>query len=367
MNPIKFTGHTSNEKEFVSALRKNINEYFKTNNLSIKANGAMIAKTFVMIAMYLVPFILIITVPMNGLLALGLAVLMGFGVAGVGMSVMHDANHGSYSKHKWVNDLLGGTLYLLGSNVLNWKIQHNVLHHTYTNISGYDEDINAKGPIRLSHNTPLKKFHKYQFIYAFFFYGLMTVVLLVNDFSKLFNYNRNGLVKPMNKSMWPEMIKMLVIKLIYLAIFVGLPIYLTNYSVGQIICGFLLMHWVASIILSFIFQMAHVVEGVEQPDLSPNIETDWYVHQLNTTSDFARHNKLLSWYVGGLNFQIEHHLFPNICHIHYVKLAPIVESTAKEFGFDYNLKTSFVQAFASHVAVLKDLGVNTNLTTLNKA
>ncbi len=356
MDTIKFVGQNKSEKQFAATLRKNVNDYFKQNHISTKANFAMLIKTIIMISLYIVPYIIILTVSMDLVIALGLVMLMGIGIAGVGMGVMHDACHGSYSKKKWVNDLLGGSLYLLGSNVLNWKIQHNVLHHTYTNISGYDEDINTKGPIRLAEYTPLKKHHRYQFIYAFVFYGLMTIAKLLNDFSNLFYYNKKGLVKSLNKKLSTEFVKMIFRKIIYLTFIIGLPFWLTEFTWYQILIGFFIMHWIASIILSFIFQMAHVVEGAEQPAPESAIKNDWYVHQLKTTSDFARKNKFLGWYVGGLNFQIEHHLFPNICHIHYSKIAPIVEKTAKEFGIHYNLKSSFLDAFSSHIVRLKELG-----------
>ena len=118
------------------------------------------------------------------------------------------------------------------------------------------------------------------------------------------------------------------------------------------------MHWVGGLIMSTIFQMAHVVEGAVQP--LPNaegiIETDWAVHELRATSDFARNNLFLNWYAGGLNFQIEHHLFPNICHVHYRNIAPIVENTARQFGLIYNLKPTFAAALISHVKRLKELG-----------
>jgi linoleoyl-CoA desaturase len=358
MNAVKFNNHNKLDKQFVATLRKNVNDYFKNNHISTRANFAMIFKTIVMISLYIIPFLFILVTPMHMFLALGLTVFMGIGIAGVGMGVMHDACHGAYSKHKWVNNMLGGTLYLLGSNVLNWKIQHNVLHHTYTNISGLDEDINSKGPIRLAEYKPLKKHHRYQFMYAFVFYGLMTIAKLINDFSLLFYYNQKGLVKSQNKTVRNELIKMVIRKTIYLLVILGLPIWLTDFTWYQILIGFFIMHWVASIILSFIFQMAHVVEGAEQPKPEDNMDTEWHIHQLNTTSDFARHNKVLGWYVGGLNFQIEHHLFPNICHIHYSKLAPIVEKTAIEFGIAYNLKSSFCEALSSHMNRLKELGKN---------
>ncbi|MBI3519158.1 MAG: acyl-CoA desaturase [Bacteroidetes bacterium] len=356
IQPVKFIAQDKTEKQFVVDLRKRVNDYFKLNHISPKANANMVIKTIVLISSYIIPFIIILLVPMNAWLALALTVLMGFGIAGVGMGVMHDACHGAYSQKHWVNHLLSGTLYLLGSNVLNWKIQHNVLHHTYTNISGLDEDIDDKGPIRLSENKPLKWYHKYQFIYAFAFYGLMTITMLTNDFTRLFKYHQAGLVKSQNKKIAQEFVKMLFRKIIYLSVIIGLPLWLTDYTIWQILFGFFMMHWTASIILSFVFQMAHVVEGAEQPMPESNIPSDWSIHQLHTTSDFARNNKFITWYVGGLNFQIEHHLFPNICHIHYKQLAPIVEQTAKEYGIYYNLKPSFNSALLSHIYRLKELG-----------
>lgn len=318
----------------------------------------MVFKTIILLNLYLIPFILILVLPPNTIVAILLCVLMGTGIAGVGMGVMHDACHGAYSRKEWINKLLAGTLHLLGSNVLNWKIQHNVLHHSYTNIAGLDEDINDKGPIRLSRHSPLKKYHKYQFLYAFVLYGLMTFSKLFNDFTGLHKYNKLGLVKNQNKQLNHEFLKMFLRKIIYVLIIFGLPLLFTDFSLLQILLGFIIMHWVASIILSFIFQMAHVVEGAEQPEFKENILSEWSVHQLNTTADFARNNKFLNWFVGGLNFQIEHHLFPHICHIHYIKLAPIVEKTAREFGMKYNLQPSFKSALLSHVRLLHQLGRN---------
>ena len=322
----------------------------------MKANAAMIVKTVILTASYLVPFTLLLTVPMPGWIGLLCAVVMGIGIAGIGMGVMHDACHGAYSRKKWVNDLLAGSLYLLGSNVLNWKIQHNVLHHTYTNISGLDEDIDSKGPVRLAEEAELHRIHKYQFIYVFFFYGLMTLAMLMNDFTRLYNYSKKGLLKSQNKKLYNELVKMLFRKLAYLFVIIGLPLWLTDFSFWQVALGFVIMHWIASIILSFVFQMAHVVEGVDQPKPEPAMPTEWHVHQLKTTSDFAHKNKVLSWYVGGLNFQIEHHLFPGICHIHYKQIAPIVQQTAREYGIVYHLKPTFRSAILSHLYRLKELG-----------
>jgi linoleoyl-CoA desaturase len=358
MNTIKFVCNDIRQKQFALAVRKNVNEYFRENGISIKGNLALAIQTVVMLSIYIVPFVLILTVPMNGWVAMLMTVLTGTGMAGIGMCVMHDAVHGSYSHKEWVNKILGGTMYLLGSNVFNWKIQHNYMHHAYTNIEGYDQDIASKGPIRLSQFAPLKKIHRYQYIHAFFFYGLMTFLKLGNDFTQLLRYNKAGITRQYHINPGFEYSKMVIVKIIYLFVFIGLPILVTPFSWWQVLLGFFIMHWVAGCILSTVFQMAHVVEGAEQllPDAEGIIEEEWAVHELRSTSDFARNNLFLNYYIGGLNFQIEHHLFPNISHIHYRKIAPIVERTANEFGFEYNLKPTFRNAFHSHVHRLEELG-----------
>ncbi len=365
MDTIKFTNKNISDKDFALALRKNVNDYFKSNHISTNANLAMVIKTILLITVYIAPFIFILLTPVSLLTAFILVVVMGIGIAGVGMGIMHDACHGSYSKRAWVNKLLSGTIYMLGSNIVNWKIQHNVLHHTFTNVSGFDEDIDEKGPIRLSENSPLKWYHKYQFIYAFLFYGMMTLTLLINDFMRLVTYSKKGLLITQNRKLKSELPQMFLRKIAYLIVVIAVPIWVTEFSWYQVLIGFVIMHWVASIILSFVFQMAHVVEGAEQHQPKDEINTNWYIHQFNTTSDFARDNKFLTWFIGGLNFQIEHHLFPNICHIHYAKIAPIVEKTAKDFGINYNLKASFMQALSSHIAMLKTLGTYTKLSQAN--
>lgn len=358
MAHVKFEKGLEPEHQFSVLLRKNVNNYFKENGISTKGNMTLAMQTLVMLSLYVVPFILILSVPVSTWLALVFMVIMGIGIAGVGMCVMHDAVHGSFSEKEWINKLFGGTMYLLGSNVFNWKLQHNVFHHAYTNINGIDEDIESKGPIRLADHAPLKRIHRYQYIHAFFFYGLLTLSKLVKDFTQLARYNREGITAKYKMNPTREYLKMAVVKAVYLFAIIGLPILLTDFSWWQVLLGFFIMHWVAGCILSTVFQMAHVVEGAEQPmpDAGGMIHHDWAVHELMTTSDFGRSNLFLNWYVGGLNFQIEHHLFPNISHVHYRKIAPIVERTAREFGINYNLKPSFASAFQSHVRRLKELG-----------
>ena len=343
---------------FAATLRKNVNTYFKEKDLSMKGNGVIAIKFAIFFTLYVAPFILILTFQMNAWTALLLSVLAGIGMSGTGMSVMHDASHGSLSEKKWINKLMGASMYTFGGSTFNWNMQHNVMHHTFTNILGFDEDIEERAVIRLCKHVPATKLHRYQHIYALFLYGFMTLSLVTKDFRQLRNYNKLGITKQQHANPVHEFLKLIATKIIYLFVFIALPLLLTDFSWWQILLGFLVMHFTAGVIMSTIFQMAHVVEGADQPlpNLDGNIDNDWAIHQLYTTANFARNNTILNWFIGGLNFQIEHHLFPNICHVHYRDIAPIVEQTALDFGLPYNIKPTFLGAVASHLRTLKELG-----------
>ena len=348
----------TDKQQFMATVRKNVNDYFKEKGISPKGGWKIILKTIIMITIYLAPFIIMLTVNMSAWFMLPLIILMGIGMAGIGMSVMHEGVHGSSSSKSWVNKLLGGSMYTLGSNVFNWKIQHNILHHSFTNIDGYDEDIQSRVIIRLSKHAPLWKIHRFQYIYAFFLYSLLTINRMVGDFKLFWAYNKAGFAKQHQVKPAIEYMYMIAAKAIYLFITIGLPLLLTNLAWWQVLLGFFIMHLVAGAIMSTVFQMAHQVEGLVQPlpNSDGNIENEWATHQMYTTANFSRNNRFLSWFVGGLNFQIEHHLFPNINHIHYRNISVIVEKTAYDFGLPYIKNASFRQAFVSHVRTLKALG-----------
>jgi linoleoyl-CoA desaturase len=285
--------------------------------------------------------------------------VMGLGTAGIGLSIMHDANHGAYSRRPWINQALGYTLNLVGGNAFNWKIQHNVLHHTYTNVYDVDEDISPRGALRMAPESPWKSFHRYQHIYAWVLYTLMTLVWVVGkDFIRFARYQREGFVAKQKANSGMEWLILTTTKLIYFSLVIVVPVVLLPFALWQVLIGFLIMHFISGFILAVIFQPAHVVEGTSyfQPDANGTLENSWAVHQLHTTTNYAMNNGLLNWFAGGLNFQIEHHLFPNICHVHYRQLAPIVQATAKEFGVPYKVKPTFWDALVAHRQMLQQLG-----------
>ncbi|CCH55516.1 linoleoyl-CoA desaturase [Fibrisoma limi BUZ 3] len=342
---------------FFPMLRERVDQYFAEQSLSKQGDQQLVCKGIFMLCLLLVPYGLILSNQFTAWAMLGFAVLMGLGTAGVGMAVMHDANHGSFSNVPWINTLFSSCLYLLGGNVLNWKIQHNTLHHTYTNIHDVDEDITGKFLLRLSHSDERKRIHRYQHIYAFLLYGLMTVSFFIKDFRQAYRYNHKQegkLIKPFSNRDVAILIGSKVFYLLFIAV---LPLLITDLTFGQWLLGFAVMHFTAGLVLSTIFQLAHIVEGAEQPapDDSGIVGNAWAIHQMQTTANFSC-PKLLSWFIGGLDFQVEHHLFPTISHIHYRALSPIVQRTAEECGIPYNNKASFPEAISSHIKMLKVLG-----------
>jgi len=340
---------------FFQVLRQRVDQALKDHQVDKSGGFTIIFKSLIMISLYLAPFIVLVSVSMPGWLQLVLCFLIGVGLAGVGMSVMHDANHGAFSKYGWVNRLFGGTLYILGGNVFGWKMQHNTLHHTYTNILDHDQDITGKPFLRLSYSDTIKKYHRYQHWYAPLLYSMMTVAFFVKDFKQVFQFNKGN-----KEALKKEFTKLMIGKVIYFSVILVMPMLVMDITIWQWLLGFFTAQLTAGLIMATVFQLAHVVEGAEFPekDIEGNLENTWAIHQFITTANFGRRSKILAWYIGGLNFQIEHHLFPNICHVHYPKIASVVEQTAKEFGVPYNEKKTFFHALNSHIVMLKDLGLH---------
>ncbi|MDG1331304.1 MAG: acyl-CoA desaturase [Crocinitomicaceae bacterium] len=346
-------------EDFYKVLRKRVNSYFKENNISRHANANMVVKSIFMISLYIVPFILMLTYFESTGMVLLMWILMGFGMSGIGLSVMHDANHNAYSKNQWVNNIMGKLLLPIGGSPVNWRIQHNVLHHTYTNVTGMDEDIDTGILMRFSPNQKRRKAHSLQHIYAWFLYGFMTIMWFsTKDFSQLERYKKKDLLKTQNVSYRFMLMSIILTKICYLGVFLGLPLIFSSLPWYGVIGGYFLMHFIAGVVLATIFQPAHVIptSNFPMPNDTGNIETDWAVSQLMNTANFAPKSTWFSWYVGGLNFQVEHHLFPNICHVHYKKISHIVRETAFEYNLPYYSYKTFADALFEHGKQLYRLG-----------
>jgi linoleoyl-CoA desaturase len=326
----------------------------------------MYVKTVVMLSMYFIPYFVIVTglASVSLWLFYPLYMLMGLGIVGIGTSVMHDSNHGAYTDNKAVNNLLGSVLNILGGYSLNWKIQHNILHHTYTNIEGLDEDIDSGFILRMSPDKPLRGFHRFQHIYAWFLYCLMNLYWIIGkDYKLLFRYDKNNLLQKQKTTLRKTLIELSLLKVVYIIYMIVLPIMFAQVAWYHVVLGLVVMHIIAGFSLAVIFQPAHVVETSDysSPSDDRKMENNWAVHQVLNTADFAPNNKLVCWFIGGLNFQIEHHLFPQVCHVHYPKIAKIVADVAAEYNLPYQVMPTFRSAIYAHGKMLKKLGNNEKL------
>lgn len=347
------------QPEFVKELRKKVNEHFTKNNISKHANLNMKFKTTFMLLLYFTPLVLMLTGVVSSFWPVMLMwVLMSLGMSGIGLSIMHDANHRSYSKNKTVNNILGYLVNFLGAYHVNWKIQHNTLHHGFTNVEGFDEDIRTP-VMRFAPNQKRKKYFRFQMYYAPFVYGLMTMYWLVSkDFQGLVRYNKRNLLEGKGLTLKKAVIHLIFNKVWYLLLTLVLPIILIDLPWWQTLLGFILMQYLCGLILTLIFQPAHVIRETDFfiAEEGGSMENNWAIHQMKTTSNFANGSRIFSWFIGGLNYQIEHHLFPNICHVHYSNIAKIVKETAADYNIPYHHHKTFYSALRSHFILINQLG-----------
>ncbi len=263
---------------------------------------------------------------------------------------MHDGAHGSFSRYKWVNSIASNFANFLGASQHMWKMKHNVIHHTYTNIHGVDDDIEARPLLRLCEDQPRYKIHKYQHLYFWAAYSFLYLYwIFATDYIKYFS-GRIG-PTPLRKMTLTEHLLFWFYKLAHAFIFVALPIYMVGFMPWLI--GFLSMGLVTGFVLSIVFQLAHTVEHTHFPlpdNATGKMEDEWAIHQVKTTANFATENKVVSWLVGGLNFQVEHHLFPKISHVHYPAISKIIKKACEDYGIKYIEYPKVRIAVASHVA-----------------
>lgn len=354
-NKIKFTN--SGNSLFYATVKQRVDEYFNSKKLSIHANANMWFKAGFYITGFLITYFLLLFAQAPLSVHLGLALLLGIFAALIGFNVCHDAIHNSFSSNPKVNKALGFIFNILGANPYVWGLTHNLAHHTYTNISGHDEDIDvAPGLLRLCNADPVNKLQTFQHYYAFFLYSFsMLSWVFRKDYKKFF---QTHIGQHKNNHPKIQYFNLFFYKILYYTLFIMLPIFIMEYAWWQILIGFTAMLLIQGLVLGLVFQLAHVVEGTDFP--SPNdagkMEEAWAVHQLRTTANFSSESKIAAFICGGLNRQIEHHIFPKICHIHYPEISKIVKSTALEFNLPYNENSTFLKALASHYRMLKVFG-----------
>jgi linoleoyl-CoA desaturase len=341
---------------FFNSLKEKVDTYFKSNNIKETGNYKLYFKTiFLTISALTLYIILVFFTPVTWL-AIILCALLGVNLAGIGFNVMHDGAHGSFSTKSWVNDVMGYSLNAMGGSVLLWKYKHNVNHHSFTNIEGMDEDIDIKPWIRVHENQKKHWYHRFQHIYWVGLYGLTYLLwVFVQDFKKYFT-GKIGEI-PFKKMNQQDHFVFWISKLLYIGAFIVLPIF--TIGLAETVIGYLIISFITGFIIAVIFQLAHIVEDAtfETPtSKNHKVETEWAVHQVQTTANFATKSKIVSWFTGGLNYQVEHHLFPRISHIHYPKINQFVRETCTQFEIQYLEFPTLLSAIRSHVLHLKQVG-----------
>ena len=347
---------SSSSLSFHSTLKGNVNSYLAQNKISPQGNYKLYIKAASLLFSYIFIYVHLVFFTPGTWLAITECILLGLVTAAIGFNIMHDGAHGSFSKHQWLNKTAASSLDFLGASSFMWNMKHNVIHHAYTNIDGIDDDINAKPFLRLCNTQKHYKIHRYQYIYFWLLYCFLYLFwVFFTDYRK-YILQRIGNV-PLPKLKLKDHIFFWLSKLFYIFLYILLPIFLCGFIPW--LTGFLVYSSVAGFLLSIVFQLAHTVDETSfavpiQP--ANRIEDEWAVHQLKSTANFSTKNKFITWFVGGLNFQIEHHLFPKISHIHYPAISNIVRQTCRETGMPYIEHSGIFLAIASHIQHLKKMG-----------
>ncbi|MEO6316236.1 MAG: acyl-CoA desaturase [Chitinophagaceae bacterium] len=341
---------------FHTELKNRINNYFEQTGKSTYGNFSLFLKAVLLIAAFTFLYIHLVFFTPGVFWAITECVVLGGIVSAIGFNIMHDGAHGSFSKNKYINMFAAFSLNVLGGSSFMWNVKHNIIHHAYTNVDGVDDDIDIQPWMRMSGTQKKYKLHKFQHFYFWVLYCLLYILwIFVLDYQKYFK-SRVGSM-PLKKMSVNDHLVFWGFKLFNAFLFVGLPIYMLGFTSWLV--GFLIFTCVAGLVLSLVFQLAHTVEHTAFPmpdEASGRLDDEWAVHQIKTTANFATKNKLVSWLVGGLNFQIEHHLFPKISHIHYPQISKIIKEACQEFGVDYIEFPRVRYAIASHVSFLREMG-----------
>ncbi len=343
-----------NKGDFSKELRTSINEYFVSKGIKKTGDWRLFSKTIILFSLFLGSYCILVFSHAPPWIKIPICFLISLVIVAIGFCVMHDAIHGSYSSSKNLNYIMGLSLNFLGGNNFLWKKKHNDIHHKNTNIDGLDEDIEAQPMLRLHNNQEWLPRHKYQHKWWYWMtvYGLLYLVWIWgNDYQKYFT--KKILNQKINLSLKEHFI-FWISKIFYVTIFLVVPIFYLGF--WPVVISYFFIMILCGIILAVTFQLAHVVLGLEQKVVEQVKGVEFFEHQIATTANFATNNKIVTWFVGGLNFQIEHHLFPKISHIHYPEISKIRKSICNKWNISSIEYETVSDAIKNHVLMLKFLG-----------
>jgi len=351
---LKYT-FDNTDSQFFKSLKKEVNNYFFSSGVHPEGNSKLYLKGLLQVATATLLYVVLVFFTPLPFIALALCVILGINMAIIGFNVMHEGGHQSFSRHTWVNVISAYFLNVLGGITHYWKIKHNINHHTYTNIEGMDSDIDVKPFMRLHEDQPRRAYHRFQHLYWVILYGISYLAwIFYEDFQKYFsgrisaNMDKKTLTFKEHAIFWFTKATYVFVYMILPATIVGWLSWLIGFIVVTFICG---------LTISLVFQLAHVVGGTHFHHVSEaKGKQEWAVHQIDATANFATSSKFLYWMLGGLNFQIEHHLFPRISHIHYPAISVMVKRACQRSSIVYNEYSSMLRAIGAHILHLRRLG-----------
>jgi len=345
-----------NKSDFYATLKQRVDQYFRGHHTSKYANALMILKSISFFLVGALAYGLIISDQFTAWQMLGLVIVFGMSSVFFVFNVAHDASHNAYSKNPTINKLLTYTWNIIGISSYMWNLKHNISHHTYTNVTGTDWDIEQGFFLRFHPNAPRRAHHKYQHLYAPFLYGLMSIyAVFIKDF-QMCNVKQLG-NKKIDRHPTREYVILYASKAVYVAYNLVIPVLVLSIAWWQILIGFFVMHMCIGVVMAFVLAPVHVTHGAHfvAPDERGRIDNSWAVHQIQSTIDFSANSFWVNWFCGGLNTHVCHHIFPNICHIHYRPLTKIIHQTAEEHGIKYENRPLWT-AMRDHLLFLRDLG-----------
>lgn len=345
------------QSAFFKDLKTRVDDYFVRNKLDPAGNSRLFMKGAIQFLSAAVLYVVLVFFTPSMPVAIGLCMLLGLNLGVIGFNIMHEGGHQSFSKYTWMNKASAYSLNVLGGISYFWKIKHNINHHTFTNIDGMDSDIDAKPFMRMHEEQPRFWFHRFQHIYWVFLYGISYIAwVFYEDFLKYFS-GRHSANSGVKKLALKEHFIFWFTKVTFIIVYLLVPIIMVGWLPALV--GFFIITFVTGLSISVVFQLAHVVEDTQfhtPHQQEPDTKLEWAIHQIHSTANFATGSKLLHWLLGGLNFQIEHHLFPRISHIHYPQVSRLVREACHQAGVRYIEYSSMLQAIGSHLTHLRRLG-----------
>ncbi|MFZ0302074.1 MAG: acyl-CoA desaturase [Terracidiphilus sp.] len=352
--PPQSIGEPAIASSFPKVLRRRLEDFFIDQKISPKADSSMWFKIAAGLSVLLGSWIAIYTIRPDSWGFVALYLVGGLAQTFLQLNIAHDSNHNAISTEPSVNKLLNYVFDICGVSSYMWRILHHRGHHSCINLQGEDDALTGRGIFRFTPHEPRTRMHRFQHIYALFFYALFSLdYVFIRDFEAFFFPTHDYLRR--TKHPLREYAILFGGKALYFSYMLVLPVILLGKPILLVALSFVLVHLIIGMTVSLVFQTTHTVDSTYFPSDRSEFDNGVY-HIFATTADYATENPLVGWLTGGLNHHIAHHLCPYVCHTHYAPLTRIVKQTAEEFGVPYRQHPTMTRAVVHHLILLKQLG-----------